>query len=70
MRVDFNVPLDDHKTITDDKRIFESLLNQRKELIACASTDVADCLGIRDRGLIPGHVRLNFLFTVFCSDQL
>ncbi|MEI7788643.1 MAG: phosphoglycerate kinase [Chlorobiaceae bacterium] len=30
MRVDFNVPLDDHKTITDDKRIFESLPSIKK----------------------------------------
>ena len=30
MRVDFNVPLDDHKKITDDKRIFESLPSIKK----------------------------------------
>ena len=32
MRVDFNVPLDDNKRITDDKRIFESLPSIRKVL--------------------------------------
>ncbi|NMW20489.1 MAG: phosphoglycerate kinase [Chlorobiaceae bacterium] len=32
MRVDFNVPLDDNKTITDDKRIVESLPSIRKVL--------------------------------------
>jgi len=32
MRVDFNVPLDDHKKITDDKRIFESLPSINKVL--------------------------------------
>ena len=32
MRVDFNVPLDDNKKITDDKRIFESLPSIRKVL--------------------------------------
>jgi len=32
MRVDFNVPLDEHKNITDDKRIVESLPSIRKVL--------------------------------------
>jgi len=32
MRVDFNVPLDGHKKITDDKRIFESLPSINKVL--------------------------------------
>ena len=55
MRVDFNVPLDDNKTITDDKRIVESLPSIRKVL-----SDGGRLILMSHLGRPKGKVNLEF----------